>query len=717
MARALLFHKGFLYKLGDGYLNTTWNLRYFLLIGQSLQYYRSQHEARPRDVFDLCEATVQWVSDQSRPFAFTVSKTGQRLLCLSGSSEEEAREWMRQIEAASHQIEAATPGSQARQASLPLPELCEPLTLAEPTGGWHAGEALEARMQACSQALVRAAFGQGHELREVREGLRITQQVPEAAAPAASAGAAAGVAALVALALPALALLWPWGAGRAALPCAVILASLLHALLRLAGRRGEAPVVCALARVEGSSEELKELLADPALYAEWRPRHRAGMMLSLAASGEEEVYTRTGLGPCGPAPSVLARRRWVRSGDGMRLLCAVATPGAAGGGVSGFEGFAVLPGEEGCCTVAWVCGLDFLPWAPRWLRAHLSVRYVSGLAGLREWIACPAARNGSSTCLGPASAGMQAAHSTGPHSAQLLRGFHRSPAGGLHLPHDLERAAVAAQLLLGITRQALVGGSRLNVEASPCGLELQPGADLAHRYAARCAYGPALLPDAGIADGPRERMVRVVAFAVAGLHLAAASYPHLPWVVWAKGAAKHAMVLPDDTRVRVDVGFDGASAAASDGPAETAGVRRAQFEVCPGRAGADYRIVGTDEVACHVELPGSFRFVDRGVTAVEFAASGSSVRYTTPDLHVRASGWALGSGSVLQWRGASHFVDAQGGVQCDLLFGVDGADSVSGTVRDSLGAEIGRIWGSWLGPLICDGEVLWPGPRRQPAPL
>ncbi|CAK0900411.1 unnamed protein product, partial [Prorocentrum cordatum] len=128
------------------------------------------------------------------------------------------------------------------------------------------------------------------------------------------------------------------------------------------------------------------------------------------------------------------------------------------------------------------------------------------------------------------------------------------------------------------------------------------------------------------------------------------------------------------------------------------------------------RIVGTDEVACHAELPGSFRFVDRGVTAVEFAASGASVRFTTPDLQVRASGWTLGLGSVLQWHGASHFLDAQGGVQCDLMFGVDGADSVTGTVRDSLGTEIGRIWAAGWAPCSATARCCGRAPR-QPAPL
>eukprot|EP00913_Durusdinium_trenchii_P002980 g2760.t1 len=84
LSKGMPFHNGFLYKLGDGILNNTWNLRYFLLIGQTLQYYRSQHEARPRDAIHLSGVTVEWLKDQSRPFTFAVSKSGSRSYCLSG---------------------------------------------------------------------------------------------------------------------------------------------------------------------------------------------------------------------------------------------------------------------------------------------------------------------------------------------------------------------------------------------------------------------------------------------------------------------------------------------------------------------------------------------------------------------------------------------------------------------------------------------------------
>ncbi|CAE7630237.1 CYTH2 [Symbiodinium pilosum] len=107
------FHNGFLYKLGDGLLNTGWNLRYFLLIGQTLQYYRSQHEAKPRDAISLSGVSVEWIHDASRPFTFVVSKSGQRSFCLSGCTEREACEWVERIQAASAAVERplATPGT------------------------------------------------------------------------------------------------------------------------------------------------------------------------------------------------------------------------------------------------------------------------------------------------------------------------------------------------------------------------------------------------------------------------------------------------------------------------------------------------------------------------------------------------------------------------------------------------------------------------------
>eukprot|EP00435_Cladocopium_sp_Y103_P007554 s1259_g2.t1 len=143
-SKGMPFHNGFLYKLGDGILNTTWNLRYFLLIGQTLQYYRSQHEARPRDAINLSGVTVEWLRDQSRPFSFTVSKSGARSYCLSGCTEQEASEWMERIQAASKiNTSVTTPSSRRQYHASPsdLPELAQPAA-----STWQ-----EAKMKECSQ--------------------------------------------------------------------------------------------------------------------------------------------------------------------------------------------------------------------------------------------------------------------------------------------------------------------------------------------------------------------------------------------------------------------------------------------------------------------------------------------------------------------------------------------------------------------------------------
>jgi len=712
LTKGMPFYNGFLYKLGDGLLNTTWNLRYFLLIGQSLQYYRSQHEAKPRDVVNLNGATVQWVKDQSRPFTFTVLKSGQRPLCLSGNTEKETCEWVERIQAAGklslEGVLPMTPSGGWRRQSCSLPG-GEP---AEPSEGPTAA-ATEASLQLCSQALVQASLQEGYRLHSVHHGLRITERAEPAplAEPPASEAALAAAAVGILLALPlfaALRLPWP-------LPWLLLALAALLRLSRSGGAGAGPPVVCATARIDAASAELWEVLADPELFGEWRPGHLDGRALSLAPVRDEILYTRFRLGLPGLAARLRARRRWVRGSDGVRLLCSVAETGGEGGGVEGFEGFAVLPGDESGCTVLWLCGLALAPWAPRRLQELLAVRRVTALAGLREWLACPTCPV-TRQCLGATKArglGDMLHHTVGSQSGTLLRGFRRAAAGGLHLPHDLERAALSAQLLIGLAHQLLLGGQSLSIASAPHGLLPQAGSDLVQRYAARWAYAPMFLQAAGNIETPRERLVLVVAFVVAGLHLAAVSYPHLPWVSWPAGGVKQSAALPGDTRVHVEVPNDPDVA----GPA--ARPRRASFEVLsPGSSG--FRIFGTDSVRCRLEPPAALSFADAGETAIEFAPGGSVVRLSLPRLRVRPSGWGLGCGSNYQWTGCAHFVDEAGGVQCDLGFGpasgAESADAVAGTVRDALGFEIGRVRGSWLGPLFCDGEVLWRGPRQQPAP-
>jgi len=575
--------------------------------------------------------------------------------------------------------------------------------------------------------------GDGYQLLDVRGGIRITKRV-EAAGMVCHAVSDNVVVAVVTLLLGLLALLaycdgnWASpqllhheGRLRFALPCVVAAVALWRFVWPSTGVGG-APLVCATARTDITNEELRDILADPALFGEWRPGHLEGRLLSLGPTKDEVLYTRFRLGFLGLTARFRARRRWLRGTGGVRLLCSVAEVRGEGGGISGFEGFAVLPGDDSGCTVAWLCGLDLAPWAPRQVQERLAVERVSALAGLREWLACPACpvlRPGPGGSRTRACLADSLPHSASSQSLALLRGFRRAAAGGLHLPSDLERAATTSQLLWGLWQGALTGSQDLAVSAAPHGLLLQAGADLAQRYAMRWAYASQFLPAAGNAETARERLLLVVAFVVAGLHLAAASYTHLPWVIWAPGAARHTAMLPDETRVRIDV-----DVAASEGPADKAPAlvtRQSTFEV-HSRAGSGFRIYGTDSVSCHAELPRALRFEDRGTSVVEFSPGGGAVRFQLPELRVRAGCWSLGSGSVYEWTGSAHFVDETGGVQCDLCFGHslggdgESADAVAGTVRDALGFETGHLRGSWLGPLFCDGEVLWRGPRQQPAP-
>lgn len=801
LTKGMPFYKGFLYKLGDGLLNTTWNLRYFLLIGQSLQYYRSPHEAKPRDVVNLAGATVEWVKDQGRPFTFTVSKSGQRTMCLSGNTEQETCEWVERIEAAIKLTpDAVLPANASSGGTMKRTGL---LPAAGADVGQSADAEVEALSHACAQALAQAVSGEGYRLEGIQDGLRISSH-EFVAAPGTGKSYGGGWAETVLVTLAVLLtslLLWALGLRRASpslLPCCS-LASLAALLLRwtLVGRDVR-PLLCATARLDCSSEEARETLAEPASYSEWWPGHLEGRLLSLTPGKDEICYTRCRLGLLGMAVKLRSRRRWVRAADGVRYLCSVAEVAGEGGGITGFEGFAVVPCEEkpeSTCMVVWLCGLDLAPWAPRLVQERLALRRVRALAGLREWLRSPIARHKMIARYSSKDTTMK---ETPSQSVILLKGFRRAAGGGLIRPHDLERAAVTAQLALELTCQAARGGRSATFAAAPNGVQAPmlataaavasasasaasaplgaaapaaavpappaptapsasgaaPAAgptagppastpasptaaptaavgdaapcamtrsDLAHRYAARWAYASVFLPPAGSTEQAKDRLMLVVAFMVAGLHVAAVSYPRLPWVLWSASAAKHATMLPDDSRVRVEVGELPCCGAGAVRRAPTvASIKTASFELL-SRPGRGYRVYGTDEVACQAGLPGSFRFMDRGVTTVEFSLAGQKVRFTMPELCIRASAWAFGLGSVYEWRGSAHFVDEAGGLQCELYFGdaagLPGADAVTGTVRDAHGFNIGKIHGSWLGPLLCDTEVLWRGPRHQPVPF
>ena len=105
---------GNLLKLGDGLMNRSWNPRYFLLRGSTLQYFTSPRDVKPREVIDLVHAEVAWLGDfMDRSYCIAVEPVGHRSLHVSGSSLDEAKQWMRWFQ------EAADPSAYAN-----LPPAC-----------------------------------------------------------------------------------------------------------------------------------------------------------------------------------------------------------------------------------------------------------------------------------------------------------------------------------------------------------------------------------------------------------------------------------------------------------------------------------------------------------------------------------------------------------------------------------------------------------------
>lgn len=770
--KGMPFYNGFLYKLGDGLLNTAWNLRYFLLIGQSLQYYRSQHEAKPKDIINLSGATVEWVKDQNRPFVFMVSKSGQRTMCLSGNTEKESLEWVERIEAASRAAVdgggvISTPSGHKRSlAGASLPSMSAEAAEDDSACKTHD---LESLMKACAQALEQAARGDGFQPIKAGDGLRIT-----ARCPIARTGSAAGrpLGKMLAISVAPLAALIVGGllfvdsdffgsplgvveptraVGRVMLQVVfcIVFSAITGLLLRLAplGRGERVPIVCATARVDCPNEDLRELLAEPSICPEWCWHHVDGRSLSLVPAKEEVIFTKFKLG-WGVNSQMRSLRRWNRGSDGSRLLCSVAEAEGDGGGIVGFEGFGIISCEEkadSACMVAWMCALDLAPWAPWFVRQALAVRRVSALVGLREWVSSPSGRRYISTSR---MARIESRDKPTEHLAGIfaqpttsLQGLRRATGGGLCRPMDTERAVASAQMAMACFTAALSGGQRVQLRASPVGLQpLLSGnppnqelgtfstqrPDMATKYASRWAYASAFLLGAGQREFARDRILCVVAFLISGLHLGAISYPHTPWVSWPGGVTRFAATLQNECKVRIDVGQDESTCvrggAWRNPSARSNGcVRRSTFEM-QTRSGGSFRIFGSEDVVCRAGNAGagSFMFIDRGVTTVELLPGGQQVRFTVPELHVRPEGWRHGLGSIYEWRGSAHVIDEAGGVQCDLCFGTsDGleSDSVAGTVRGVQGMEIGRIRGSWLGTVTCDGEPLWRGPIHQPARL
>ncbi|PFH32105.1 phosphatidylinositol transfer protein [Besnoitia besnoiti] len=91
----LALHSGFLFKLGDGLWNTTWNLRYVVLRGSKLQYFNDPRDARAKHLVDLEGAQISWTGElRQRTHSFLVHPVGRRAMHFSGETLEASRQWL-----------------------------------------------------------------------------------------------------------------------------------------------------------------------------------------------------------------------------------------------------------------------------------------------------------------------------------------------------------------------------------------------------------------------------------------------------------------------------------------------------------------------------------------------------------------------------------------------------------------------------------------------
>ena len=84
---------GYLYKLGDGYIVRSWNLRYFVLKGSLLHYFADARDARPKEVVELKGATVSWGGNEDKEHSFMISPLEHRPLVVSGRTLEDSKTW------------------------------------------------------------------------------------------------------------------------------------------------------------------------------------------------------------------------------------------------------------------------------------------------------------------------------------------------------------------------------------------------------------------------------------------------------------------------------------------------------------------------------------------------------------------------------------------------------------------------------------------------
>ncbi|CBZ51107.1 hypothetical protein NCLIV_041820 [Neospora caninum Liverpool] len=105
-----ILHSGFLYKLGDGLWNTTWNLRYVVLKGSRLQYFNDPREARAKCVVDLEGAEITWTGEmRGRSHSFHVHPACKRSMHFCGETAEASRQWMAWLQAASQNADHGPP--------------------------------------------------------------------------------------------------------------------------------------------------------------------------------------------------------------------------------------------------------------------------------------------------------------------------------------------------------------------------------------------------------------------------------------------------------------------------------------------------------------------------------------------------------------------------------------------------------------------------------